>query len=627
MMKQTASRQALTAALSAVIAHVALTADAAADDTISAGTISAGPEVSASVNGEQPAIARAIPAAVNEGAAWRIMKSSWGDSDEAGFAAFVQAIGWSDCETLEECLASEANPYRHTDDVAFSGDCADMAYILRAYYAWKNGLPFSYQSAMRTADGKREDVRYSSGGNIVAGRRSVTASKPINGVSFIRRIPGEVSTAMFRTHPEQGGGKSFDDFYPIRIDRDAVRPGVIAYDIYGHVGIVYDVLDDGRVLVIASHPDNSVTRTTYGPNFLRASPALGAGLKAWRPIYLEGATRKGDGSLTGGHIRAAENDALPNYSVEQYFGNRPHPGGDWDRGEFHIDDRAIDYYDFVRRRLAAPNFAYNPVNELKLGLESICGAIRDRKVAVDRASSARVHLRDHPDRLPPNIFGTYGEWETYSTPSRDARLKVAFIELRRAIKSLVDDFYAGSNRVSYDGDDLAGDLWATFVAEKNECTFTYWRSDNSRVRLNLAHVMDRLWDMSFDPYHCPERRWGADGAELATCTDNTQKTRWYTAQRFLRYQAKRTYDVRMDFTLAELKPPSLAPAEEGGLGVEAPADADLRAYLASLTGSALLANWSPGSGVLLTAAEAQNANEPRFPEWHYNKIINRWPSQ
>ena len=570
--------------------------------------------------------ADAIPEAVNDGAAWRITKERWEAADEAGYAAFVQAIGWSDCETLEDCLASDANPYRDTDTVRFSGDCADMAYILRAYYAWKNGLPFSYQSAMRTADGKREDVRYSTGGNVVVARRSVTAAQPLRAPAFIGRIAGEVSTAMFRTHPENGGGGSFDDFYPVRIDREAVTPGIIAYDIYGHVGIVYDILDDGRVLVIASHPDHSVTRTTYGPNFLRAKPELGAGLKAWRPIYLDGAKRDASGALVGGRIKAVSNDALADYSLEQYYGNNPHPAGDWENGEFRVDNRTVDYYDFVRRRLAAPNFRYNPVAELRLGLETICGAIRDRKVAVDRASAVRLHLKEHPKRLPRNIFGTYGDWETFSTPSRDARLKVAFIELRRAIQSLVTDHEAGDPSVDYDGDDLGADLWNAFQEEKDQCTFTYWRSDNSRVRLNLAHVMDRLWDLSFDPYHCPERRWGADGAELATCTDDEEKTRWYAAQQYLRYQAERTYDVRMDFTLEELQPPAVAAVADGGLGVDAPADADLRGYLASLNTkkAPLLSTWTPGNGVLLTAAQAENAREPRFPEWHYNKILNPW---
>lgn len=559
--------------------------------------------------------------AVNTGDAWRIVQTEWSRADEDRYSEFVQAIGRSTCSSLESCLAVSANPYYDPDDPEFTGDCADMAYVLRAYFAWKNGLPFSYQNAMRTADGKPEDLRYSSNGNVVAARRDAVGDKPVSASTYIGRIGGEVSTAMFRTHPDNGEGPLFDDFYPVKIDRAAVRPGILAYDIYGHVGIVYDILDDGRILVIASHPDRSVTRTTYGANFLRSKPDLGAGLKGWRPIRLDGARRQADGSYAGGRMKAAKNADIPDYSMEQFIGNRPTPDADWRYGDFVVGGRSVGYYDFIRRMLASADFAYNPVEELRHGMQTICGAVRDRKVAVERASAAGFPRRSPPNRLPPNIFGTYGDWENYSTPSRDARLKVAFIDLKRTIKELVDHFNSGDDDVRYSGGDLPRDLWEAYLAEKDACTFTYWRSDDSRIRMNLGHVQERLWDLSFDPYHCSERRWGASGNELATCTDDEIKTRWYNAQRWLRYQAERTYDVRMDFTVDELKPPSTARPEEGGIGVDAPADADLRAYIATLNSFPLSA-LDEGPEIILASGTPVEP-EPQLPAWH-SKILNGW---
>ena len=555
----------------------------------------------------------AFPAPLNTGKAWKVYKGHWSAKDEEGYAAFVQRIGRSSCSSLDECLSSAANPYRADNDPILRGDCADMAYVLRAYYAWKNGLPFSFQNAMRTADRSRDDLRYSSAGNVVAGRRAIRNSVR-DAHAFLKSIRGEVSTAMFRTHPEAGAAHSHDDFYPVKIAREAVKPGVIAYDIFGHVGIVYEVLEDGRVLVIASHPDESVTRSAYGPNFMRSRPALGAGLKAWRPISVVGAEKNADGSLNGGKLSAAPNETLAHYSLEQYIGNVPHPSGVWHYGEFRHKDRTYRYYDYVRRKLAAADFSYNPTDELRFGLETICSSIKARKVAVDKAVMSRVYLKRHPSKLPPNIFGTYGEWEEYSTPSRDARLKVSFIELRRDMQQLVDDLARGEDGVHYNGDDLAGDLMKVFEEEKDACTITYWRSDNTRVRLHLAHVMDRLFDLSFNPYNCPERRWGAQGAELETCTDDETKTQWHNALRFLRYQAERTYDVRMDFALNELKPPMLAEPEEGGLGVEAPADADLRAYLLSLGGPAMAK--APGSSGDIVPVSLETEDAVFFPAWH-----------
>jgi hypothetical protein len=557
----------------------------------------------------------AIPPAVNTGTAWEVIKTHWDSGDEAGYAAFVAAIGRTHCASLNACLKSDANPYRSPVDPTLDGDCADMAYVLRAYYAWKNGLPFSYQNEMRTADGADEDVRYSEAGNIVAGRRKIINSVR-DAPAFLARIGGEVSTAMFRTHPELNGAHGHDDFYPVAISREAVRPGVIAYDVFGHVGIVYDVLDDGHILIVASHPDNTVTRSAFGPNFIRAKPALGAGIKAWRPIFVEGARTDHDGSLKGGHLRAAENDQIEHYSLEQFMGTHPTPSGVWHEGEFRFQNRTLGYYDYVRRKLAAPDFAYDPVDELRFGLETICGAVKARKVAVDKAFYAEFHLKPHPPRLPPNIYGTYGIWEDYSTPSRDARLKVSFIELRREIQRLVESVAIGAPGVRYDGDNLADDLLNTFNDVKNACLITYRRSDHSRMQLNLAHVMERLFDLSFDPYHCPERRWGARGAELETCRDDKAKEDWYAAQRFLRYQAERTYNVRMDFALDELKAPMSAPPEQGGLGVEAPADADIRAYLYALQPQTAMLPEEGDDDAPAPGGDASEAGGVAFPAWH-----------
>jgi hypothetical protein len=52
------------------------------------------------------------------------------------------------------------------------------------------------------------------------------------------------------------------------------------------------------------------------------------------------------------------------------------------------------------------------------------------------------------------------------------------------------------------------------------------------VRITLATVLDRLFKLSFDPYHCPELRWGDTGA--STCPDNSDKRSWYDREQRLR---------------------------------------------------------------------------------------------
>ncbi len=510
-----------------------------------------------------------IPPARNTGTAWKIYATEWSSEEERGYQAFVIGLGRTDCGSLDACLTSKANPFHATDDEdeIYYGDCADMAYFLRGYYAWKRGLPFSYQHQLASASGKREDLRYSEKGNIVTGRRdALNKGKPIYAPAFLKRIGGEVSTAMFRTHPETGAHGTHDDFYPVKLSRDTVVPGSIAYDVFGHVGLIFETEDDGRVQIFASHPDYSVTRSLYGANFMRTGPDFGGGLKAWRSIKLVGARKLKDGSYKGGKIIAAPNEDLPGYSLEQYVGNVPDESGDWSLGEFQHKGRTLDYYEYARKKLAVEGYRANPITETRHAIRALCGDLQSRRFAVNRAIYSKVYQKPHPGILPPNIYGTYGTWEAYSTPSRDARLKTSFVEFRTMIKTMIERQQEGNPDFAYSGGDLAADLADIVLEEQLSCKVTYQRTDGSHVLMNMTHVMPRLFDLSFDPYHCPERRWGAAGAELATCEETPAKKRAYEQQQWLRNQATRTYNVKMGFKIEELQSPADASPEEGGLG-------------------------------------------------------------
>jgi hypothetical protein len=70
----------------------------------------------------------------------------------------------------------------------------------------------------------------------------------------------------------------------------------------------------------------------------------------------------------------------------------------------------------------------------------------------------------------------------------------------------------------------------------------------------------------------------------------------------------------MDFALDELKPPMMAAPEDGGLGVDAPADADIRGYLYML-GEPLVADSEEKSAI--TPVEFETGDDAVFlPAWH-----------
>lgn len=529
----------------------------------------------------------ALPADAGVMTSWRITKDHWDEADEKGWQDFVTRLGAEDCWTIDACIKSPANPYRHTDPkVTFLVDCADVPYFLRAYYAWKNGLPFAWQSAMQSNDGPGGDIRYSSSGNRVVGRSSVPATaQGVPAISLLYQIVNTVSTAMFRHDATSDSATMFTDMYSPRLDREAIRPGTVAYDVNGHVAMVWKVEESGRILIFSSHPDHTLDRTFVGREFLRTGPELGSIFQNWRPIRLVGAKRLANGALVGGRITGTPNSEIPEFSLEQYTGNPPTNPSLWALANFVKDSERMDFYTYLRARLSVGDLEYRPVEEMHVMMQTLCQDLKARKQAVEIArNEGRTTSMPQPGRLPRNIYGTDGVWELYSTPSRDARLKTAFKEMYDQTREFIRMKEANAPRLQYGGTDLPGDLLRAYNQENAACPIVYRKTDGSKVTLTIDDVVHRLFRLSFDPYHCVERRWGAtDPAELASCPDAALKTRWYEAEQPLRNQIDRTYDVEMGSSLEELErgPFGL----ETGRGVAEAPEVDVKAYLTGLAGT------------------------------------------
>ncbi len=554
---------------------------------------------------------------------WRVIKDHWSDTDERGFREFVAGIGMSrergECRTVDQCMKSAGNPWRASDPrrASFWSDCADLPYLLRAYFAAKNGLPFSYTGAIRrnspSSDGSR-DIRYVPFGNRVTSRIEVRIEPPRfipNALAIIPRIQETVSSGKYRMdHTREVSHALFSDFYPVPVDRDHVQPGTVIYDPDGHVAVVYKVERNGRVFFIDAHPDNTLSFGEYSSRFDRGWPSHGGGFLKWRPTQLVNYDRAPDGLFIGGHMVGSTNAELAReMSLEQYFGteNTAALVDSWrgitgargvtlqdltmglrrlrgDMSYLFNGSAVANYHDWVRFRLTEGDPRFNPVDEMRGQVQSLCNDLQERVNAVQDAINAGIHNQPHPDRLPGNIYGTSGDWETYSTPSRDARLKTAFQELRLSSERFMGMWRSHDPMLLYAGNDLAQDILGVFHSESRACTFSYVKSDGVSQAVTLEDLLVspgegqplRLWLLSFDPYQCPERRWGASAAEVASCVDTSGDGAWYGAEQVLRNQIDRTYDVRMDFNLTELQ--RLDPAR-AGVGAAAPPDVDVEAYL------------------------------------------------
>jgi hypothetical protein len=522
---------------------------------------------------------------------WMVQKTEWGISDEENYIRYITTIGEGIsrglCATVSSCFHNpQVNPYANSanDGLKFYYDCADFPYFLRAYYAWKNQLPFGFVSGVSPIQGQGDvvkDIRYSPYGNVVRDRYSILTHRSrmgrirlTNAVDVFNHIlPDDVSSASFRvSYSGMDADRLFSDFYPIRITRDAVRPGTVIYDPNGHVVTVYKVTKDGRVYYIDAHPDNSLTAGLYNSRFMRSYPGQGAGFKNWRPLTLVDASWDGNYGYVGGKIIGAKDRELPLYSTEQFFGTTATP--DWHQAGFVFQGQRMDYYDWVRNRLADGPLVENPVDDVKIMTDELCNGMKERAVAVQVGIVAGIQLKDHPYKLPNNVYGADGEWETYATPARDARLKVAFKELRTYVQEALRHYKARDGKVGYNGQSLSGDMLDAYKQYAGACKITYKNSNGQNVTINLEQARARIYDLSFDPYHCVELRWGAQGNELNSCRDDNNKRQWYDREKWLRFQHERNTDAFTGYTLDQITGPM-----PGGAGVASGQDLDVIAFL------------------------------------------------
>ena len=437
--------------------------------------------------------------------------NAWTPRLEDEYAAFVATLGGAvaarRCGKLASCLRDPAANilYEAKQDARLEGvaDCADLPYLLRAYFAFKRRLPFGFVSDVEGKPGR--SIRYTSNVRPIAFRSWRDFRTPR---ALLEQMVNLVHSGMYRTAPEVEDS----DFYPISIDRRVLRPGTIFYDPNGHVAVVAEVRADGGVYLLGGHPDGSLTWSRFGESFALGGAGQGGGFKAFRPL-----------ALRAGRLERAANRTLPWFDALAQF----------DRARYRVGGAPAGYHAWVRATLAEPGQAPDPVAELREQVRALCRDVSDRIDAVDVAVAAGLPGRPHPPALPDNVYGTSGEWEIYSTPSRDARLKAAVRELRTSLAALPE--------LGLRAPALAA-AWRE-EAGRPECQFAYRRSGGQTQAFTLDTVMDRLFALSFDPYHCVERRWGAPegSGELLTCGDGADKRTWYTDEARLRNRIDREY--------------------------------------------------------------------------------------
>lgn len=544
---------------------------------------------------------------------WTVLKASWDNADEEGYSRWIQNIGRTGCNTVDKCIRSEANPYRNTDPAPgsyeFRSDCADCPYFFRMYYAWKNCLPYTYVAGVQSLDTYtpeqiaerlardpkwKNDPRYSANGNKPSVRRNLVKTqpgqKPFNFFSEHVTLQNTVYTATFRMNPETEDSIA-QDTYPISIRRENIRPGTIAYDADGHAATVYEITGEGRVKLLNCSPGDKTSPVSYtiyseANEYQRATPVMSVGLKNWRPYSFTGSFDR-NGELIANGLNFARNSQLMaegKMDLVQFFGTND-ARDDWRNARFEIAGRDMTFDKYLRMKMMS--VATTPVQELNYLLKDYCTNIKARGELVEAASTKGTHLLPHPG-MPANIFNADGEWENLSTPSRDLRLRTGIQAMMSGLKEQLADLRNGESYITYNGRDLRADLLAAYDAVAKSCTVTYTKSNGTKKTLTMDQVISRATKIAFDPYLCPERRWGADGSELATCSDDGQKAAYYEAEQRIRNLLRRDWMNDRPMTLDVLTAPGF------NIGTKTEPDLNLRAYLANVDVSGIRSGPAPG---------------------------------
>jgi hypothetical protein len=411
-------------------------------------------------------------------------------------------------------------------------DCADLPYFLRAYFAFKMGLPFGYSKCSRGGGGQppkchewwniqhlEEDrppppeQNTAPAGFFDFGQRlSRPATKPATkpalknlGLAaafgqYLRTLADGVHSGSGRT----AAGDDNTDYYPILLKEETLRPGTVYADPYGHMLTLVRRIPQsagaaGVFLAVDGQPDGTVARRRFWRgNFLFAKdPALGSpGFKRFRPILSEkkGVLRR----LTNAEI--AKN---PQYA------------------DFSLDQSRLSIEDFYDRMddVMSPE----PLDPLHAMQEVITALEEQVKARVTSVENGRKFLSSSPgDAAMPegvSIFETTGAWEDFATPSRDLRLLIA-IDVLQGFPDRVarrPERYAMPKDRSATG--VKAQLESVLASELPARKFSYMRTDGSQWTLTLKEVIDRApaLEMAYNLNDCVELRWGAqEGSDEAS---------------------------------------------------------------------------------------------------------------
>jgi len=457
------------------------------------------------------------PTQSNSQAVWKT-EQGWDSKTEALYSAWINALFYDADERASWAALHETTQNRDRnflfnylslgeDDptgknkVIMQPDCADNPFYLRAYFAWKLGLPFGYHLSDRGGLGRAPKT-----GQWITNETILSKTNPTQKFNaFLRMVANGVHSGTARTALNDESS----DYYPVPLTREALRPGVVFADPYGHTLILVREVSQtsdspGVLLSVDAQPDGTVgIKRFWKGNFLfntiKTEVIGDPGFKAFRPIV-----------LNKGKLRLLKTDEI-----------NADPG----MISFSLQQKGMESNKFYHtmEKIINPK----PLDPEMAMLDLIQALYEQLTVRITSVANGEAYMKSHPGTVismpggTSGVFQAGGQWEDFSTPNRDLRLLIAMdavLDFPNKIIRSPDDFKLP---MLQSPEHVKKNLEALLEKKLSELSITYTRSNGTEQILTLAEILKRkdAFEMAYNPNDGAEIRWGApeNSEERSTC--------------------------------------------------------------------------------------------------------------
>ena len=421
-------------------------------------------------------------------------------SESLGFRPLAQALRDPNRNWFHDYLGLGEDDPKAKTALKAAPDCADLPYFSRAYFSWKMGLPYGFRDCDRGTDARPPRCQ-----GLVTNETPLENAPrdPLGAMkTFLRMLANKAHSGSART----ALGDDETDYYPVALTREALLPGTVFADPYGHVLMAVKWVPQqkdagGMLLAVDGQPDQSIGRKRFWEGtFLYANDVAGAGpgWKRFRPLV-----KDGEGKLVPlSNAALAKDPRFPAFSTEQASLTRENF---YARMGKLINPKGLD---------AATAYA-----------ETLDALVEQLQTRVGSVDNGEKYMRENGSPVVPmpdgaKIFETVGAWEDYATPSRDMRLLIAIHVLETLPERIVahpELFNLGGRKPEV----VRAEVERLHATRAQERSIEYTRSDGSKQKLTVADIIARKagFEVAYNPNDCAETRWAAPAGspEAGTC--------------------------------------------------------------------------------------------------------------